>query len=79
MTDNKSAETSVADRILGMRDDLVTLIAALNEAHEFKMAHELQPIVIVLTDFEEEHSIENAAWPPKADPEERGLLWKDGR
>ncbi len=66
-------QPSVADRVIAIRDDLAVLVAALNEAHEFVMAHEIQPLLIALTQFEEEHNLTNWLWPPKADPD-GGLL-----
>lgn len=66
---------TVSLRILEMRDDLLLLVGALNEAHDFDYAMEVQTTVIALTKLEDNYNTTNAAWPPRADPEDGGLLW----
>lgn len=63
-----SRET-VGKRLREMRDDMITLVFALNGGGDFITAAEAQSIVVTIAKFEEDHAFEDDAWPPVADPE----------
>lgn len=63
---DKKPET-VGERILQMRDDFVLLVVACNAGGDFDTAGNAQSLVCVLNNFENEHNVTDAVWPPEGD------------
>jgi hypothetical protein len=67
-------QQTAQERVLRMRDDFILLVSAYNEAHLFVEACGAQKIAMVLHQFENEEILTDVAWPPRADPDNGGLV-----
>lgn len=66
---------TISERLIAMREDMRTLVSALNSARRYGAAMEAQVVLINLHKLEDDHDFTNAIWPPQID-EEGELAWE---